>query len=328
MQVDKTLAFDFNCLSLPRLLQEEVEVDLNRIPMRETLDGDVLVRFADLYDLSSRLGIGIHEAFELLKEDHAIKQPMYAVVLEERFYEDYPYQRAVLEEGWDIPILVKSAGTDKQLDEVLMECVEDGLYYGNTEKLESLCELFGNLFGLSNGNAGVEANSIGATIDNVKQNVGNWIHDKVSGGLRNLGGHLMNGAVEQGKKWMDNPEIQEKVGQFAQKTAGTIAGKGAEGIRQAVWPYVRNFLLGAGAAGVAGIASNQLNNMTNQENQDTNNPGTIARMMNSMKSMLGSLNQQQQAAAGNPQQQGLIRRMIEKIKNSIRALGRKVGLTQ
>lgn len=326
MQVDKALAFDFNCLSLPRLLQEEVEVDLNRVPMVETSDGDVLVRFADLCDLSSRLEVEIHEAFELLREDHVLKQPMYAVVLEERFYEDYPYQKSVLEEGWDIPILVKSAGTDEQLDEILIECVEDGLYYGNTEKLESLCELFGNLFGLA-GDAGVEHKSIGAALDNVKQRLGNWAGEKVGNVIKNVGGKMANAAMDQVEKRIGNAdELVDKAGSVAEKVAGKVVEKGAGAARAKIWPYLRNTLLVGGGAALAGIAKNQFDNLTNQEEIANAKPGVAARMMNSLKNLLGILNNKQQQMAGNPQQQGLIRRMIEKIKNAIHALAKKVGL--
>ena len=328
MQVDKALAFDFNCLSLPRLLQEEVEVDLNRIPMRETPNGDVFVRFADLQYLSSQFGVGIHEAFELLKEDHAIKQSMYAVVLEERFYEDYSYQRAVLEEGWGIPILVKAAGTDEQLDEELIECVEDGLYYGNTEKLESLCEgVVSNLFGLIGRNAGVEYHSIGAAVDNAKQRAGNWFRDKVGNAIQTVGGPLVGGIMDQVEKRLgSSDEIANKAGHVAEKIAGKVVEKGTEKARAKMWPYLRNALLIGGGTALAGTAMNQLNNLTNQEAIANAKPGVAARMMNSLKKMLGILTNKQQQAAGNPQQQGIISRMIAKIKNAIYALAKKVGL--
>lgn len=326
MQVDRTLAYDFNCLSLPRLLQEEVKVDLKRIPMMETDNGEVVVRFADLCDLSSRLDIGIREAFELLREDHAIKQPMYAVVLEERFYDDYSYQCAVLEEGWGVPILIKAAGTDEGLDEALVECVEDGLYYGNTEKLDSLCELFSNLFGLA-GDAGVEHKSIGAALDNAKQRFGNWIGNKVGGVAKNIGGKIANGAMDQVEKRLGNAsDLPEKAGNLAEKVANKVVEKGANAVRAKAWPYVRNALIAGGGMAITGVAKNQFNNLTNQEEIANASPGVAARMMNSLKNMLGILTGKQQQMAGNPQQQGIISRMIAKIKNAIHALAKKVGL--
>ena len=326
MQVDRTLSYDFNCLSLPRLLQEEVEVDLKRIPMMETDNGEVVVRFADLCDLSSRLELGIREAFELLKDDHAIKQPMYAIVLEERFYDDYSYQRAVLEEGWDVPILIKGAGTDEGLDEALVECVEDGLYYGNTEKLDSLCELFSNLFGLA-GDAGVEHKNIGAALDNAKQRFGNWVGNKVGGVVKNIGGKIANGAMDQIEKRLGNAsDLPDKAGKLAEKVANKVVEKGANAARAKAWSYLRNALIAGGGMAIAGVAKNQFNNLTNQEEIANASPGMAAKMMNSLKNMLGILTGKQQQMAGNPQQQGIISRMIAKIKNAIHALAKKVGL--
>lgn len=327
MQVDKALAFNFNRLSLPRLLQEEVEADLNMIPMRKTADGNVLVRFSDVSDVSSRFGIGIREAFDVLKEDHAIKQPMYAVVLEARLYEDYQYQRAILEEGWDIPILIKTAGTDEQFDEILMECVEDGLYYGNTEKLEILCELFSNLFGLIGGNAGVDYHDIGAAVDNAKQRGGKWLKGHVDRIIQHVGGKLANGAMNKVEERLGNADgMINKAGSVAEKVAGKVVEKGAGAVRAKMWPYVRNALLIGGGAAITGVIKNQFDNLTNQEAIANAQPGVAAKMMNSLKNLLGVLTNKQQQAAGNPQQQGIISRMIAKIKNAIHALARKVGL--
>ena len=337
MEVRRSLAFDLNSLSLPRLLQEEIEVGLDRIPLVETESGDTMVRFSDLYELSKHLTIPCSEALELLREDHAIKGDVYAVVLETRFYDDRGYQRAVLEASHSTPIVIKGAGTDDWFDQVLQECIEEDLYMGSTERFDSLCELFGNFFGLM-GDAGVEGKSIGAALDNAKARFGNWAGEKVGAAVRNVGPAAaalgMDYAQRKAESWLGEgnnaqqatDKIADFLGNAGEKGAKAFVNKAAQAARGAAWPHVRNALATAGGLAVAGIAKNQLDNLTNQEAIAKAQPGMAARMMNSLKNVLAKLTGQQQAAAGNPQQQGLISRMIEKVKNAIRALGRKVGL--
>lgn len=337
MEVRRSLAFDLNSLSLPRLLQEEVEVDLSQIPMVMTESGDTMVRFSDLYDLSKHLTIPCSEALELLKGDHAVKGNVYAVVLETRFYDDKCYRQSVLESSHSTPMVIKGAGIDDWFDQTLQECIEEDLYMGSTERFDSLCELFGNFFGLA-GDAAVEGKSIGAAVDNAKARFGNWIGDKVGAAVRKVGPKVANAgmgwAERKAESWLGegnnaqqaSDRIADFIGNIGEKGAKAAVDRAAQGVRKAAWPHIRNALAIGGGLAVAGIAKNQLDNLTNQEAIANAKPGMAARMMNSLKNVLAKLTGQQQAAAGNPQQQGLISRMIEKVKNAIRALGRKVGL--
>lgn len=332
MVVERTLAFDLNSLSLPRLLQEEVEVDLNRIPIMTLESGDTVVRFADLYDLSKQLSIPCSEAMELLREDHAIKGGFYAVVLETRFYDDRGYQQAVLESSSSTPMLIKSAGIDEDFDRFLAECIEQDLYMGTTEQLDALCEF------LDMGELGMENKSVTATIDNVKAGVKGWFAKKLGSVAREVGPSIASKGIEVAEGMVDKhlgegnnaDQTGDKVAQFlgntAEKAGKVVVDKAAQGMRQAALPHIRNALLAGGGLAIAGITKNQLDNLTNQEAIANANPGMAARMMNSLKGMLNTLVGKQQQASGNPQQQGLISRMIEKVKNAIRALGRKVGL--
>ena len=323
MKVSRTLAFDFNnkrAYSLPRLTQDEVAPDLKTIGVRE--DGRVI--FQDLYSLSEKSGLSIQEAFYLVLEDHGLSDG-YVLVLEDTFISNSGYRDAVFESAKQIPMAWKSAGYDEALYNALSEAAEADLEAGTTENIDSLCEgLVGNMFGLLGGNAAV---SYQDALDNGKKAIRgpiDWVKNGINGTLQKAGEQVMQGA----QNWMNKDNNQNKIATVAQKI-GANAGKkmvdSATGAaKNAVNPYIKGAAAGAFGAGMLGMLANQVNNLTNQEGINGADPSTAAKMMNSLKGVLNNLTGRQSQAP--PQQQGLIARMIEKIKNAIKALGRKVGL--
>ena len=104
MQVSRSLAFDFNRnLTLPRLLSEETELDMQTLPIVVKEEGSTAVRFQDVYQVANQFDIEVNEAWDYIVQDYDLHFP-YTIVSEVRLYEDVGYRRAVLESYDYIPM--------------------------------------------------------------------------------------------------------------------------------------------------------------------------------------------------------------------------------
>ena len=332
MQVSRSLAFDFNRnLTLPRLLNEETKLDMQTLPIVVKEEGSTAVRFQDVYQVANQFDIEVNEAWDYIVQDYDLHSP-YTIVSEARLYEDVGYRRAVLESYDYIPMRFQWAGTLQELDSFLNESISLDLEEGTTDRLDSLLEgLVGNLFGL----AGVEANDLAAARDNIKgmirDNIQAPIKQKIGEGIKKLAPAALKGA--EGAANMigaikGDPNYAEKLGNKIQDKAENavkygmdqVAGK----VKDNVYAKVRKGVLTVGGVAALATLKNAFDNLTDQERIEKANPGIAAKMMNSLKNLLGKLTGRQQSAP--PQQQGLISRMIQKIKDAIKALARKVGI--
>lgn len=327
MQVSRSLAFDCN-LSLPRLMQEESALEMSQVPIFAREDNNY-VSFQDILSIANNFNLSIREAYEFLLDDHALNE-CDVIVLENRFLTNERYREAVMESFDEIPMRFKSAGVDYELSFLINECVDNDLEEGTTERTEALCELFGNLFGILGSEWNDTKDAASQAADTAKQKGTSMASKIVNSDF--VQGKMKDAANWAAEKYLGDDASTEQTGdrlannagKVAEKVANTVVDKAAGVVKNKAWDYTKQALLGIGIAGATGVMANQVNNLTNQEAIDNANPSMAAKMMNTLKGALSSLTNRQ--ATAPPTQQGLISRMIEKIKNAIKALARKVGL--
>jgi hypothetical protein len=147
------------------------------------------------------------------------------------------------------------------------------------------------------------------------KDIKSWIGNKVDDMFLSVGKKALNA--------MDTPEMREKasnmMGNIASKSFDKITGAAKDSMK----PVMHGFTGGAvvGATLAAAIAS--VNKLTSSDSMSTNGENA-ANIINSLKASFNNLTNMQMNAP--PQQKGIIGRLLQKIKNAISTLGRKIGL--
>jgi hypothetical protein len=235
------------------------------------------------------------------------------------FYENAEYRDAVLESIKDIKMQYVDAGTDFQLDKLLEDAVELDLEVGDTAMTDILTE------GLWNWMAS-QYNGFNKLGNDVRDNVNSTKKDIVDHFSSKIGKNIAAGANEYLSQDGNREKLAKNLSNTVNNTLNQSIDKAAGTTEDKLKPYVRGAKAGLTIAAVLGGMGAMFNSLTNQENINNANPGVATRMINSLNKMLNILTGKAQAAP--PQQQGIISKIIAKIKWAIQALGRKVGLVK
>lgn len=299
-------------LVLPRITNESMTIA--RPKNRE----ECIVNFSSIIETANKKEITLTEAMKDIAKEHKVNECI-AVVHQAMFYENTEYRDAVLESINDIKMQYVNAGTDFQLDKVLEDVVEMDLAAEDTYMTEILTE--GVLSWTSSQLQGLNklGNDAKDSYNQAKNDVLGYIGSKLTSGL-------MKGAQD----YLSDPERKKKfisnMSDTANKVVGNTIDKAAGTTKDKLKPYVRGAKFGAGVVAVLGGMGAMFNSLTSQDNINNANPGVATRMINSLNKMLNILTGKAQTAP--PQQQGIISKIIAKIKWAIQALGRKVGLVK
>jgi hypothetical protein len=282
-----------------------------------------IVNFSSIMDIADREAISCLEAMNLISSAHHVNECV-ATVYQAKLYEDANYRQAVLESMNDIKMQYIDAGTDAYLDRGLEESVSLSLENNNTEPIDLFLE------GMWDWLTGKGANEY-QNLANVGRTVSRWVSKKTDQALSNIGDNMTNGALNALNNTLNDPQKRENLENKGAQALQNLTKKGIEKVtdtvRDKAKPYLTGAKAGVTAATVLGGGLAVFNALTNQETiNKTNNPGVITRMINSLNKMQNILTGKWRNSP--PQQQGIISKIIAKIKWAIQALGRKVGLVK
>lgn len=304
--------------NLPRLINEESQYKIDEIPIRETEDYSI-VRLSSLYNMSKYNGLSIQESLDSISSN--IHKPLLILVNENMMYYDIEYAYLALSEATKYEIGIEPM--KYTFDSILEECIQVDISNNDTKYTDMLLEAI-DMSPNPNTNPSMEdnirnaADAPGAMIYGAYKkgkDIKSWFGNKVNDMFLNVGKKALNA--------MDTPEMREKasnmVGNIASKSFDKITGAA----KDSVTPVMHGFTGGAvvGATLAAAVAS--VNKLTSSDSMSANGENA-ANIINSLKASFNSLTNMQMNAP--PQQKGIIGRLLQKIKNAISTLGRKIGL--
>lgn len=329
MIFDKSISYDLNPLSMPRLDSNECEVDIKNILVRQVNESTGVVRFSDILDYSKKSNLSISEVTELLSEYYDMG--IVAVVNEIKLNSDDDYQLAVLESVNIIPLQIDSLGIDEEFSELLEYCILMDLENGNTEYTDQLFLETGIVSQLDHAN-NVVSDAKANVIDGV-QHYGGQVIGKVGGFLKNIVGaaankfgnymdthdnvatRFINSKIDAGGQKLSNI-ASDKIDQLVGKGQDWLANKGTTILKD----KAQKLTIGA----VLGMAAKSLNNLTNQENMTSNNPSVLQRVLNSLKQMYDKLMGHKENTP--PQQQNVVQNLLNKCQTAMKNIQAKYKL--
>lgn len=279
---------------------------------------ECIVNFSSILETANRKEISLTEAMKDIAHEHKVDNCI-AVVHQAMFYENAEYRDAVLESIKDIKMQYVNAGTDFQLDKLLEDVIELDLEVGDTAMTDILTE------GLWNWMAS-QYNGFNKLGNDIRDNVNSTKKDIIGHFTKNIGKNIAAGANEYLSQDGNREKLAKNLSNTVKNTLNQSIDKAAGTTEDKLKPYVRGAKAGLTIAAVLGGMGAMFNSLTNQENINNANPGMATRMINSLNKMLNILTGKAQSAP--PQQQGIISKIIAKIKWAIQALGRKVGLVK
>lgn len=318
MIFDKRMAYDINPLSLPRLSPYENYSSID-VLVRKINEDTGVIRFSNLLDFARSQDIDLITAGNTLCEEYGLRNYI-TIVNEEKFYRNNSYRQSILESYKEIPMQMEYVDYDVLYYNLLEQAILEDIYY-NTNTTDILLET-----GVVNFN-----NDLNYTLSHTQDtasDIASSFKDKLVQGLLIS---PIKGVLNLADKHL-TPEQMDKVTQtvsqktenMSQKVGAALVRGGKNGVKTSVKPYLK----GAAAAAVVGgglyTLNRQINNLTNPNNIKKK-PNVIRRILNSLKRILSSLFSRRKASP--PQQQGIISRLISKVKNSIEYLTRKIGLS-
>lgn len=284
-------------LNLPRLLEEECILNESSCPIKESDDGRAIVRFSNLYELSNSIGCSIKETMDIVLSEHGYSDGI-AVALQSRYYHDNKYREAVDENAKLFPIHFVSAGIDEEFCSMLETCIEVDMENGTTIHTEDLLAegVFGNIVNAAK---------------NVYGNVRTRVASAVSG----------QPVVQQPQQVPVQPVVPVQQPPAPQQVPVQQPVQTQQPQQVPNQNQINAFLASILGANGAAFAS-QVNDRAVQ----AANGHEAAKMINNLNAILKSLSAKYHYAP--PDKQGLLSRMIAKIKEYIQYLGRKVGLVK
>lgn len=317
MIFNKSIAYDMNALSIPRLYDADSRFGLNDVLVRKINETTGVVRFSELIDISRSVNCSLLESANNLSGLYGLD--IVYIVNEAKLYNN-TYRNAVLETYHLLPMQLENVGIDIECYNLLEQAIEQDIYNNSTYYTDYILEGIEQLNDLN-----VAATAAGQDVGDAAE-TGKSVLGKVAGKIKSaVAGHIVD-ALDDNLK---DPKKVEQISQSANKfTKNAVKGaiKGAtDGIKSEFGSAAKKAAVATAALGTFAIINRQVKNLTNNENINTKDPGRIAKTMNSLKRIWSNLSQKRSYAP--PQQQGIITRLINKIKHFIYILGRKLGLS-
>lgn len=325
MIFDKSISYDLNPLSMPRLDSDECYHDLQDILVRQIDESTGVVRFTDILDYSKKSNLSISEVNDLLNEYYDMG--IVAIVNETKFYMNDEYQLAVLESVNTIPIQIDSLGIDEEFSELLEYCILQDLENGNTDYTDQLLLETGVVANLNTANQ---------VVSDIKANAIDGIKHVGSQALSKGGGLLKTLATTAGN-YLDTHDnfatrfVNKQIDTKGQGAANWAAGKvdsaiksGQEALEKKGGEWLKDKAQKVGIGALLATFANSINNMTNQENMTSNNPSVLQKVLNSLKQMYDRLMGHKENAP--PQQQSVIQNLLNKASNGMKNLEAKLKL--
>ena len=325
MIFDKSISYDLNPLSMPRLNNDECYHDIQDILVRQINESTGVVRFTDILDYSKKSNLPISEVSDLLNEYYDMD--IISIVNEVKFYMNDEYQLAVLESVNVIPMQVDSLGIDKEFSELLEYCILQDLENGTTEYTDQLfleTGIVGNLNNVNNFVSDIKANAI----DGIKH---------IGSQALNKGGGMLKTLATKAGDYLDSHDnfatrfVNKHIDTNGQGLAGKAANKvdeliksGQEGLEKKGGEWLKDKAQKVGIGALIATAANTINNMTNQENMTSNNPSILQKVLNSLKSMYDRLMGHKENAP--VQQQSVIQNLLNKAQNGMKSIEAKLKL--
>lgn len=317
MIFNKIMSYDINPLSMPRLYPNET-YNTQDVLVRKIREDTGVIRFSNIIDFARSQSIDVSKAGRIICESHGLENCV-TIVNEEKFYLNESYRQAVIESINFIPMQLEQASYNVPFSILLEYCIDTDIMNNNTNCTEILLEIEA-VEGLNDFNQGVsntitnQGDFFGSIKNKITSKVGGWLGRKASGFINNYLGDEAN-----------QDKIAEKVGQVTKKATDQVVGNIADSARDAASPYLKGAMVTAAAGGLLAVLNNTVHTLTDNENLNSDNPGVLSRTFNSLKNCMNTLLGRQQTA---PQgQQGIIARLIQKVKNALSYLGKKVGVT-
>jgi hypothetical protein len=143
----------------------------------------------------------------------------------------------------------------------------------------------------------------------------NWMNKKIDDTINSAGNRVLNA--------MDTEENRERVANMAGNMFDKSMKKMTGAAKNNLAPIATAAAGGVIAGGTTAAAINAVDKMTSGEAMSANG-SRAAEVINALKGQLKNLTNRQMQAP--PQQQGIIAKLIAKVKNAIASLGRKLGL--
>lgn len=317
MIFNKSIAYDMNALSIPRLYDADSRFGLNDVLVRKINETTGVVRFSELIDISRSVNCSLLESANNLSGLYGLD--IVYIVNEAKLYNN-TYRNAVLETYHLLPMQLENVGIDIECYNLLEQAIEQDIYNNSTYYTEYILEGIEQLNDLN-----VAATAAGQDVGDAAE-TGKSVLGKVAGKIKSaVAGHIVDALDDN----LNDPKKVEQISQSANKfTKNAVKGaiKGAtDGIKSEFGSAAKKAAVATAALGTFAIINRQVKNLTNNENINTKDPGRIAKTMNSLKRIWSKLSQKRSYAP--PQQQGIITRLINKIKHFIYILGRKLGLS-
>ena len=316
MQFNRSDSYSL-CNKLPRLLSEEAVYDDRSVIIHNTPDYDV-IRFSSLYNMSKYNNCSIQECLDTIS--HELTNSVVFVVNEDLFIYDDGYRKSVLESvnKYNIQLEYSKFTFDDVLESCIQCDLQNDTYY--TDKL-----LEAVVIPDSNPNGQGTLQSARKTVDSATANAyaaGQgikkglmWLPNQFADFAKNLGGKMISA--------MDTDENREKFSNYMGKQTKQAIEKMTGAADDAMAPVKTGLTAGfVGGTILTGLIAG-VNKLTSGENMGATGE-KAAGIINTLQNHLGNLQSLQLKAP--PQQQGIISRLIAKIKNAIVSLGRKMGL--
>lgn len=316
MIFNKITAYDMNPMSVPRLYDHRDRFGLNDVLVRKINESTGVVRFIELIDLARNNNCSLLEAANNLSGLYGLD--IVYIAHEAKLYND-TYRQAILETYQSIPIQLETVGIDEECYDLLEQAIEEDLSNNDTYYTDYILEGIEQL-----NDVNVAATNAGRDVGDAVD-AGKSVFARIGDTIKKAAGDKIVGAVERA---LNDPKKVEQVSQAANTfTRNAVKGavKGAtDGIKSELGSTAKKAAVATAALGAFAIFNRQVKNLTNNENINTKDPGRIAKTINSLKRVWSNLSQRRQYAS--PKQQGLISKLIMKIKYYIYLLGRKLGL--
>lgn len=325
MIFDRSISYDLNPLSMPRLNNDECYNDIQDILVRQIDESTGVVRFTDILDYSKKSNLSIYEVNNLLREYYDMD--LVGIINEVKMNINEEYQIAVVEAMNYMPLQIDSIGIDEEFSELLEYCIIMDLENNTTEYTDQLfieTGIIGNLNGLID----VKDNVISGI-----QQYGSQALSKGAGLLKSMAGKVLN-PIGNYLDTHDNVAtrfINDKIDTGGQKLSNWATGhinnlvdKGQNALETKGKDFLKNAAQKVGIGAIIATAANTINNLTNQENMTSNNPSVLQRVLNSLKQMYERLMGQKDNAT--PQQQGLVSNLMNKLSNGMKSVEAKLKL--
>lgn len=329
MIFDRSISYDLNPLSMPRLNNDECYNDIQDILVRQIDESTGVVRFTDILDYSKKSNLHISEVNDLLREYYDMD--LVGIINEIKMTTNEEYQMAVIEAMNYMPLQIDSIGIDEEFSELLEYCIIMDLENNTTEYTDQLLidsGIIGNLNDLNTMVGNISQNSIAGI-----QHIGTQGLAKGASLLKNLAGKVLNpignyldthdnaatrfvnSKIDAGGQKLANM-AKDQIDNFVGKGQDWLENKGTEILKD----KAQKLTIGAGL----GILAKNLNNLTTQENMTSNNPSVLQRVFNSLKQMYDRLMGNKENAP--PQQQNMIQNLLNKCQTAMKNIQAKFKL--